>query len=149
MAVDAVEAFLEREGRQVWATRCASGGTHVCPLHTRTNLQENPTTCRESLHTMQFWNAKVLLTGTVNCLKFTRVVSGKETSKKEGKAFFLGGGFPVFLKEAPRPHPIVGICQLICLFRQMLQASFPYAGVNCDKVTHYRPKRPATDVFSG
>jgi hypothetical protein len=76
---------------------------------------------------MQFWNAKVLLTGTVNCLKFTRVVSGKETSKKEGKAFFLGGGFPVFLKEAPRPHPIVGICQLICLSRQMLQASFPYA----------------------
>jgi CRISPR/Cas system-associated protein Csm6 len=27
MAVDAVKAFLEREGRQVWATRCVSGGT--------------------------------------------------------------------------------------------------------------------------
>ncbi len=82
MAVDAVKAFLEREGRQVWATRCVSGGTHVCPLHTGTNLQENPTTYRESLH-----NVILECESSVNwsCLKVTRVVSGKETSKKEGK----------------------------------------------------------------
>jgi len=85
MAVDAVEAFLEREGRQVWATRCLSGGTHVCPLHTRTNLQENPTTCRGSLHNVILecessvnWNSQLPV--GYSCSFWERNVK-----KKEGK----------------------------------------------------------------
>jgi hypothetical protein len=139
MAVDAVEAFLEREGRQVWATRCVSGRTHVCPLHSRTNLQENPTTCKESLHNIILecessvnWNSQ--LPEGYSCSFWERNVK-----KRKESIFFLWGGFPVPLKEAARPHPIVGICQLICLSRQMIQASFPDAGVNCDKVIHYFP----------
>jgi hypothetical protein len=76
---DAVEVFLEREGRQVWATRCASGGP-MSALSTRV--------CRKILelvvspYTSSFWSAEVLLTGTVHCTKVTCVVSGKETSEK-------------------------------------------------------------------